>query len=429
VTPVTTQPCGCEENERLTLSRRGLLGRAAGVGAAGALAGLAGEGLSTQLAFAAEAYTGDTLVVLSLRGGFDGLSAIAPIGDPAYYRARPNIALPKSQAIAGDALFGLHPALAPLLPMWQGGNLAAVHAVGQPHPTRSHFAAMEEMERAATGTSVRTGWLDRMLGVSSAAAPLAGVSMGSAMPSRLLAGAAQDVSMGSVDGFTLVGEDKRPMAAALRALYAGAPDLLGAPARAADAALTASRSVRAAGAYAPANGAVYPATELGGALRDVARLIKGRVGLMTAAVDCGDWDMHEGLGTAVKGQRMFDNLAATASALAAFAADLGPDGMTNVTLVTVSEFGRRVQENGSRGADHGHGNAMLIMGGGLRGGKVYGPWPGLAPADLVAGDLAAVTDYRSVIGEILQKRCGVGDLSEVFPGVTPSAFGLAVARS
>jgi uncharacterized protein (DUF1501 family) len=414
----------------MTLSRRGLLGRAAGVGAAGALAGLVGEGLSTQLAFAAGTYTGDTLVVLSLRGGFDGLSAIAPIGDPDYYKARPTIALPKSQVIAGDGMFGLHPALAPLLPMWAGGNLAAVHAVGQPNPTRSHFAAMEELERAATGTSVRTGWLDRMLGVAGATGPLGGVSLGNAMPARLLAGPSADVSMASVDGFTLAGESaKRPMAAALRNLYAGAPEVMAAPAQAADAALSATAGLRAAGPYTPANGAVYPATDLGNALRDVARLIKSRVGLVAAAVDSGDWDMHEGLGTAVQGQRMFDNLSATAAALAAFAADLGPTGMADVTVVTISEFGRRVQENGSRGVDHGHGNAMLLMGGGLRGGKVYGDWPGLAPAKLIAGDLAAVTDYRSVIGEILQKRCGLGDLGEVFPGVSPTSFGLAAART
>ncbi|HYN95441.1 MAG TPA: DUF1501 domain-containing protein [Pilimelia sp.] len=411
------------------LSRRGVLGRALGAGAAGALAGLAGEGLSTRLAFAAEAYTGDTLVVLSLHGGFDGLSAVAPIGDPAYYRARPNLALPKSQVIAGDAMFGLHPALAPLLPMWQGGNLAAVHAVGQSDPTRSHFAAMEELERAAPGTSLRTGWLDRMLGVAGAAAPLAGVALGNAMPSRLLAGPTADVSMASIDGFTLAGDGKgKPMAAALRNLYAGAPDVLAGPARAADSALSATAAVRATGAYVPAAGAVYPATPLGAALRDVARLIKSDVGLIAAAVDSGDWDMHEGLGTAVQGQRMFDNLASTASALAAFAADLGPAGMAAVTVVTVSEFGRRVQENGSRGTDHGHGNAMLLMGGGVRGGKVYGTWPGLAPAQLVAGDLAAVTDYRAVIGEILQQRCGFGSLADVFPGVAPTSLGLAAAR-
>jgi uncharacterized protein (DUF1501 family) len=418
--------CGCDEIR--TLTRRGLIGRGLVAGAAAGLTGLVGEGLSTNLAFAAENYTGDTLVVLSLRGGFDGLTAIAPIGDPDYYKARPSIALPKSQAIAGDGAFGLHPALTPLLPMWKGGTLAAVHAVGQPNPTRSHFAAMEEMERAAAGTSLRTGWLDRMLGMTGATGPLAGVSMGAAMPARLFGGPSADVSMASVDGFTLAGESaSRPMAAALRRMYAGAPALLAAPAQAADAALTASAAVRAT-AYTPANGAVYPATPLGAALKDVARLIKAKVGLAAAAVDSGDWDMHEGLGTAVKGQRMYDNLYETASALAAFAADLGPDGMRSVTLVTISEFGRRVQENASRGVDHGHGNAMLLMGGGIKGGKVYGRWPSLAPSALVAGDLAATTDYRAVIGEVLQKRCGFGALDTVFPTVAPTSFGLAAAR-
>jgi uncharacterized protein (DUF1501 family) len=432
ITVVDPDLCGCDELKsslsKRKLGRRGLLGKSLAVGGGAALAGLVGEGLSTQLAFAAEGYTGDTLVVLSLRGGFDGLSAIAPIGDPDYYKARPAIALPKSQVIAGDGTFGLHPALAPLLPMWNAGGLAAVHAIGQPNPTRSHFAAMEEMERAAAGTSVRSGWLDRMLGMTGTKAPLAGVSVGNAMPARLFAGPAADVSMASLDKFTLAGESvQRPIAAALRKMYADAPPLLAAPALAADAALTASTPLRGV-AYTPANGAVYPATELGAALRDVARMIKAKVGLAAAAVDCGDWDMHEALGTAVKGQRMFDNLYDTSLALAAFAADMGPDGMKNVTVVSISEFGRRVAENGSRGADHGHGNAMLLMGGGVRGGKVYSQWPTLAPAALADGDLAATTDYRAVIGEILQKRCGFGALDEVFPSVKPSDFGLAAAR-
>ncbi|GAA4610306.1 uncharacterized protein (DUF1501 family) [Actinoplanes octamycinicus] len=407
-----TEPC-CPE-----LSRRTVLGAA--------LTGLAGAALSTRMAFAAEgpAYTGDTLVVISLRGGFDGLSAIAPIGDAAYYQARPAIGVPKNLVIGGDGTFGLHPALAPVLPLWTSGKLAAVHAVGQPNPTRSHFAAMEAMENAAPGTSLRSGWLDRMLGLTGATAPLAGVSLGHAMPARLMLGGADDVAMTGIDDFTLAGDGKRPIAAALRAMYADAPATLSAPARSADRALTATNKIKASG-YAAA--AEYPGTELGAALRDVARLIKSKAGLVTAAVDCGDWDMHEGLGTAVKGQRMFDNLTDLAQALAAFATDLG-DGLATVTVLTISEFGRRVQENASRGADHGHGNAMLLLGGGIRGGKVYANWPGLSPGALVAGDLAATTDYRSVIGEILQKRCGFGALDGVFPGVRPSTFGLAAAR-
>ena len=419
------EAAGCAEMSGI--SRRGLLGRTLAVGGGAALTGLVGEGLSTRLAYAGEGYTGDTLVVLSLRGGFDGLSAIAPIGDADYYKARPTIALPKSQVIAGDGTFGLHPALAPLLPMWQAGKLAAVHAVGQPNPTRSHFAAMEEMERAAAGTSLRTGWLDRMLGLTGSGAPLAGVAMGNAMPSRIFGGPSSDVSMASIDDFKLAGESaKRPMAAALRKMYADAPALLAAPAVSADRALTAS--VPARSAYTPANNAIYPATPLGNALRDLARLIKADVGLAAAAVDSGDWDMHEGLGTAVKGQRMYDNLSGVAQALAAFAGDLGPDTMARVTLVTISEFGRRVAENGSKGVDHGHGNAMLLLGGGVRGGQVYTRWPTLAPAALADGDLAATTDYRSVIGEILQQRCGFGSLEGVFPTIAPSSFGLAAAR-
>jgi uncharacterized protein (DUF1501 family) len=417
--------CGCDEQQ--SLSRRRLLGKAV---ATGALAGLAGAGLSTKMAFADATYAGDTLVVLSLRGGFDGMSAFAPIGDPDYYRARPTIALPKAQAIAGDGgMFGLHPALAPLLPQWTAGKLAAVHAMGQPNPTRSHFAAMDAMENAAPGTSIRSGWLDRMLGLTGATAPLAGVSLGTAMPARLFAGPAPAVSMDTVDTFTLAGESAtRPMAAALRAMYADAPPMLSGPAAAADKALVTTTKQKAA-KYTPANGAVYPATDLGAALRDVARLIKAKVGLAAAAVDSGDWDMHQGLGTAVKGQRMYDNLTDLATCLAAFTADLGPDGMASVTVVTISEFGRRVQENASHGADHGHGNAMMLLGGGVKGGKVYGTWPGLASDALVAGDLAAITDYRSVIGEVLQKRCGFGAVDEVFPSVRPSSFGLAAART
>ncbi|MFF0378135.1 DUF1501 domain-containing protein [Actinoplanes missouriensis] len=405
----------CAEHSNLINRRTILGGMAAGVAAASTV--------SVDFAFADGKYSGDTLVVISMHGGFDGLSTIIPIGDPDYYRARPGIAVPKSRVIAGDGTFGLHPALAPLLPQWKAGSLAAVHAVGQPNPTRSHFAAMEAMENAAPGTSVRSGWLDRMLGGTGATAPLAGVAMGSSRPSRLLAGPTSDIAMLSVDDLTLAGDGKRPIAAALRAMYADAPAHLAAPAKAADRALAAMDKPRSA-----KGGSGYPDTDLGGALRDVARLITSNAGLVTATVDCGDWDMHEALGPAVKGERMFDNLTDFAKALAAFTADLGPQAMKRVTVLTISEFGRRVAENGSHGADHGHGNAMLLLGGGIRGGRVYTHWPTLAASALVDGDLAATTDYRSVIGEILQKRCGLGDLSTIFPGVKPSRFGLAAAR-
>jgi uncharacterized protein (DUF1501 family) len=408
------------------MSRRGFLGRAAAVGA---VAAFGGAGLSGQLAYAAPGYSGDVLVVLSLRGGFDGLSAIVPHGDPAYYQARPTIGVPKSVLIGGGSMFGLHPSLAPLLPWWNAGKLAAVHAVGQPKPTRSHFAAMEEMERAAPGTAIRTGWIDRMLGVQGATSAMNGVSVGSAMTPQSMSGPAPKLGLGTIDAFDLAGDTAgTPRASVLRKLYADAPAVLAAPAAATLSALTSTAAIASA-AYTPANGAVYPDNDLAGALRTVARLIKADVGLMTATVDYGDWDMHENLGRATSGQRMHSHLAEFATALAAFAKDLGADGLSRVTLITLSEFGRRVGENASRGLDHGNGNAMFVLGGGVRGKKVYGTWPGLASGKLIDGDLRGTTDYRSVIGEILQKRCGHGSLAPVFPGVKPTSFGLVTVRA
>nr|WP_221375726.1 DUF1501 domain-containing protein [Actinoplanes polyasparticus] len=386
----------------------------------GALAGLTGAMLSTKLAFAAgNSPRGDVFVLLSLRGGFDGLSAVVPAGDPAYYRARPGIAVPRSKLIGGDRFWGLHPALAPLLPFWKSGRLGAVQAVGQPAPNRSHFAAMEELERAAPGTSTRTGWLDRMAGGLGVTDPFGAVSVGSARPARVLDGPAPNVGLSSVDAFVLNGEaDTKPIAATMAALWADAPAALGGAATQLLAALGTARTVQANG-YTPAHGASYPDTELGRALRDVARLIKAEVGLTTATVDVGDWDMHENLNRRMPGQ-----LADLAAALAAFATDLGPDGLNRVTLVTISEFGRRVAENGSAGLDHGYGNAMFLLGGHVNGGKVHGRWPGLAPVKLVGGDLAVTTDYRSVIADALRTRCGMTDTAAVFPGVRPASLGL-----
>ncbi|WP_229071407.1 DUF1501 domain-containing protein [Actinoplanes sp. DH11] len=422
---MTTMTCECDDLRQASVSRRRLLA----TGAAGAFAGLAGAQLGPGVAYAADpAYSGDVLVLLSLRGGFDGLSAVVPHGDAGYYAARPTIAVPKAQLIGGDAFFGLHPALAPLLPYWTGGQLAAVHAVGQPAPNRSHFSAMEELERAAPGTSIRTGWLNRMLGSLGTSDSFQAVAMGTAMPARVLAGPAPYLGVTSVDGLALTGEQAgRPISATMSALYDGAPAALARTAAQLTGALTRGATLRAAG-YTPANGAAYPDSELGRALRDVARLIRSGTGLMSATVDSGDWDMHENLGAAAPGKRMYEQLKAFATALAAFAADLGPDGLSRVTVVTISEFGRRVTQNGSGGLDHGYGNAMFVLGGGVRGGRVHGRWPGLGAGDLRDGDLAVATDYRAVIGEVLRARCGVGDLAGVFPGVTPSALGLVAAR-
>jgi uncharacterized protein (DUF1501 family) len=284
------------------------------------------------------------------------------------------------------------------------------------------------MERAAPGTSLRTGWIDRMLGVHGSGSIWGGVAVGGSLAPRSLGGPAPELALDAVDNFSLSGEFAgNPLGAALRKLYADAPPLVGAPARATLDAVGTTTALTARG-YTPANGAVYPDSPLGKAMKDVARLVKARVGLQVACVDYGDWDMHEGLGTPVAGQWMHDHLGGLAAALAAFATDLGTGGMNGVTLLTLSEFGRRVGQNASNGVDHGHANAMLVLGGGVAGGRVHGTWPGLAPANLDDGSLRGTTDYRTVVGEVLQQRCGVGSLAEVFPGVEPGRLGTVRAR-
>jgi uncharacterized protein (DUF1501 family) len=208
---------------------------------------------------------------------------------------------------------------------------------------------------------------------------------------------------------------------ALRKLQHGAPDVISAPARTTLAALKTTQSLSSV-TYTPANGATYPTDDVGGSLKNVAQLIKAKVGLRVAAVDCGNWDMHVGLGSPTSGW-MHDNLTGLGQALAAFSADLGTQ-MSNVAVVTLSEFGRRVMENDSGGLDHGHGNAVFVMGGGVNGGSVYGRWPGLADSDLVLGNLAGATDYRTILAELLEKRCGLR-ASHVFPGLGSSRLGLA----
>jgi uncharacterized protein (DUF1501 family) len=424
-TSLTPQPrCDCPQDEApVGLTRRGLL-TAAALGVAGAIVS---ETASTRLAFADASYTGDVLVVLSLRGGFDGLSAVVPASDPNYAAARPGIGVPASQLLALDATFGLHPALSAIKPLWDAGVLAAVHAVGQHDPTRSHFRAMEEMERAAPGSRLRTGWLDRVTGAEGGGSTFATVGMGLAAPPTSLVGSSPELLLSSLKGFNLSGasdaKERARWSAALQSMHRGAPAVVRGPATVTLGALATAAALNDA-TYAPAGGATYPVGDLGDALRDVAHLIKAGVGLRVATVDYGDWDMHVGLGRSDDGW-MFRKLTELAAALAAFATDLGA-ALGGVTLVTLSEFGRRVAENASGGLDHGHGNLMLMLGGGVVGGQVHGAWPGLNPAGLNDGDLPAVNDYRTVLAEVLERRCGV-PASSVFPGL--SAARLGVVRS
>jgi uncharacterized protein (DUF1501 family) len=251
--------------------------------------------------------------------------------------------------------------------------------------------------------------------------------MGSNTPAAAFLGPNPELAMWSIDSFDLDGAwDATQMAkwdTALRALHVDAPDLVRAPSITALDAL-AKASTLPGSAYVPDHGAAYPDTGLGEALANIAQLIKHDVGLQVAAVDYGDWDMHVDLG-AVDNGWMFDKLTELSSGLAAFATDLGNTTMNKVTLVTLTEFGRRAEENGSGGVDHGFGQAVLLLGGGIKGGEVHGAWPGLAAADLLDGDLNGVNDYRLVLAEILEKRCEASTVSDVFPGIDGTRFGVA----
>ncbi|MBV9485374.1 MAG: DUF1501 domain-containing protein [Frankiaceae bacterium] len=410
----------------MTVSRRGFLGGTAGLAALGMVNGFGPLG-TTQLAFADGKYDGDILVVVSLRGGFDGLSAVVPSGDPHYHSNRPTIGIPGSLLFKLDDMFGMNKALSALIPLWNAGNLAFVHAVGQKDPTMSHFEAMEEMERAAPGSNLRSGWIERMSGATGPGTPFAETSIGSATAPASMSGGYPATAMSSLSSFSLSGSGDNDRAAwhtALRKLQHGAHDVVMKPALTTIEALKTTQAL-ASKTYHPANLASYPDNDIGGSLANVAQLIKAGVGLRVAAVDCGNWDMHVDLGLPTGGW-MFDNLTGLGKALAAFAQDLGPI-MDRVVLVTLSEFGRRVQQNDSLGVDHGHANAVFVMGGGINGGKVYGRWPGLADANLVLGNLKGATDYRTILAEILEKRCGIS-AHKVFPGLHGSRLGLASAR-
>jgi len=371
------------------------------------------------------------MLVLSFRGGADGLSVIVPHGDPDLYTWRPGIGVPAGALLAKDSMFGLHPGLAPLVPFWNAGTFGAVHACGMAQPNRSHFEAMEEMERAAPGTSTRTGWLDRTVGLRTAGTSFQSVQMGDSLPAESLTGPNPELAMYNLSSFRIDGADDptalAPWNAALTALHSNAGPELAAPTASALGAV-ATTTALASQTYTPENGAAYDEnSQLAVALRDLARLIKADVGLQIACVDYGDWDMHVDLGKPDTGW-MHDKMTELSAALVAFMTDLGTVRMNKVTVVTLSEFGRRVEENGSGGVDHGYGNAVLLLGGAVNGGTVHGTWPGLAENSLLDGDVAVTTDYRTVLGEILSKRCQVGDLSGVFPGM-PSAPSIGVVKS
>jgi uncharacterized protein (DUF1501 family) len=382
-------------------------------------------------AFAAQlrgASRGKILIVLFQRGAADALNMLVPHGDTDYYALRPTIAIarPGARDVPGaldlDGFFGLHPALAPLRPLWERGMLAPIHAVGSPSATRSHFDAQDYMESGTPDLkSTPDGWLNRYLAMrgtcaecdAKAATPFRAVTMTPQTP-RILAGPAPVIAMSSVDDFTIraSGSDVER----LEALYrTGRADIVhGAGAETFDAV----RMLRAANPqrYRPENGAVYPRSQFGQRLLQIAQLIKAGVGLEVAFADVGGWDTHVNQGGAT-GQ-LANRLTDFAGAVAALVTDLG-DRMGDVAILTMTEFGRMARQNGNGGTDHGHAGAMFVLGGSVKGGKVFGRWPGLAREQLYEGrDLALTTDFRAVFGEVVHSHLGAVDASRIFPGFT-----------
>lgn len=420
------------------LSRRTFLQSAGALGVLGASSSLFPSWMP-RMAFAqSQAHVrGDVLVVIFLRGGMDGLSAVVPYGDGRhYYDARPTLAIPEPGAAGGaldlDGYFGFHPSMAPLTSIYQSGQLAVVHATGLTNATRSHFDAMQYMEYGTPDNkSTGTGWVGRHLETTAGAndSPFRAIGMG-AIVQDSLRGTISPLSLRSIADFHLRGREGelRHAQDALARLYRveAPPDDLGAQARMVFSTVDMLQQISAQG-YTPANGAVYPEDDegFGLGLRQVAQLIKADVGLEVACLDLGGWDTHENEGT--RDGYFEAHLDVLARGLGAFHTDL-QDAMAGVTLVTMSEFGRRVAENASAGTDHGHGNFMLVMGGGAQGGQVYADWPTLAPEALNDGDLAITTDYRDVLAEILSLRLNNQAVDRVFPGLNPIAPGIVRAR-
>jgi uncharacterized protein (DUF1501 family) len=359
------------------------------------------------------------LVCLFMRGAVDGLNMVVPHGDALYYSERPRIAIPRSDVVDLDGHFGLHPRLRALKPLWDNKSLAAVHAIGSPESTRSHFDAQDYMESGTPGVKATDdGWLNRYCqhDVEHASTPFRAVAFGPQLP-RTLAGSAPSLAIDDLQAFGLRIPQARVrdrLTRAFESLYEGAQT--GLLASSGHESFEAIQLLQRANPlqYAPANDAQYPRGRLGRSLLQIAQLIKAKVGLRVAFLDATGWDTHVNQGSS-EGQLagLLDELGA---ALVAFSTDLG-EGMRDVVLLTMSEFGRAVRENGNSGTDHGHATAMLVLGGPVNGGRVLGAWPTLDPAARFEGrDLAVTTDFRDLFGEILARHLGATDLSAVFPG-------------
>jgi uncharacterized protein (DUF1501 family) len=380
-----------------------------------------------RLAFAPQntAPRGDTLVVVFLRGAADVLNMVVPHGEDAYYQLRPSLGIARpgdlkkrkeERAVDLDGFFGLHPNMQSLLGAWQSQQLAIIHACGAPDESRSHFKAMELMERGVDDErGPASGWIGRHLATLNTgnSSPLRAVGMGT-RPQKSLTGSVPVSALRSITDFHLGGDPRalQQMRLALNNVYQN--DVLGQDTLSIMDTLQTLDPLK----YTASREAKYPDTEFGLALKQTAMLIKAQVGLEVSAIDLGGWDTHfaQGSATGIMPNLMKD----LAEGLAAFHADMA-DHQNQLTTVTMSEFGRRASENGSLGTDHGHGSMMMVLGGNVDGGKVHGQWPGMDEGQLIGpGDLAVTTDYRDVLSEILTKRLNNPATSEIFPEYQPS---------
>lgn len=369
------------------------------------------------------------IVTIFQRGAVDGLNVLVPYGESEYYKLRPTIAVNKPGDSDGviklDDTFGLHPAMAAFKPLWDAGSLAALTAVGSPDNTRSHFDAQDYMESATPGVkSTSDGWLNRLLQQSKdkGLSPFRAVSMTPVLP-RSLYGKAPSVAMANLNDFSIkAGVFSSDLKNGFEGIYEqNVKDTLEGTGKETFEAVDFLKRA-APGQYKPENGAQYPNSQLGRSLQQIAQLIKAGVGLEVAFTDTGSdirWDTHTNEGSG-RGQ-LANFLRIFSQSIAAFTADLGKR-MDDVIVLTMSEFGRTVRENGGRGTDHGHANTMFAIGNSVKGGKIYGDFRGLASDKLYEGrDLDVTTDFRDIFAEASLKHMGVRDLAKIFPGYTANS--------
>jgi uncharacterized protein (DUF1501 family) len=360
------------------------------------------------------------LVAIFQRGAVDGLNVVVPHGEQRYYDLRPTISVPRpdgtaDSAIDLDGFFGLHPSLKPLKSIYDSGHLAVVHAVGSPDPTRSHFDAQDYMESGTPGRKATSdGWLNRALPPDAKKiSPVRAASFGADLP-RALRGRNEAVAIGNLNDFQV--RDQRG-ASSFESMYASTTDkVLNGTGRETFEAVRLMQAIQKQ-TYTPSNGSHYPNGRLGQSMKQIAQIIKSDVGLEVAFTDVGGWDTHVNeVGPKASVGQLANLLNDFGQSLAAFYQDLG-DRMADVSIVTMSEFGRTARENGNRGTDHGHANVMFALGGDIKGGKVYGEWPGLAQEQLYEDrDLNLTTDFRDVLGELVTQHLGNRQTANVFPG-------------